>query len=84
MAMSVMPLCTVERNRPGSAARSSAHWAPLLPLRAMAFSRASRDETIASSLIARTPFNAIKARRRRTSSQGMGVKWSLMGVEAQV
>ena len=74
IAIKVIPLCTVERKRPGSAARSSAHCAPLLPLRAIAFRRASREDTIASSLIARTPLRPISARRRRTSSQGMGSK----------
>ena len=49
--MSVIPICTVDRNRPGSAASASAARAPRLPLLAIAFSRASRDETIASSLI---------------------------------
>src|SRR5438874_13456399 len=80
MAISVIPLWTVERNRPGSAASSRAHFAPLLPPLAMAFRRASREETIASSLIARTPFKRINAARRRMSSQGMGVKLSLIGV----
>ena len=79
MPISVIPIWTVDRKRPGSAARSSAHLAPLLPPLAMAFSRASRDETIASSLIANTPLRAISARIRTTSSQGMGRRWSLMG-----
>ena len=41
-----MPLCTVERKRPGSAARSSAVWAPCRPARAIALSRgpARRDD----------------------------------------
>ena len=77
--MRVMPLCTVDRKRPGSDASSRAHCAPPLPLFAMALSRASRAETIASSLIARTPFSRIKAKIRRTSIQGKGDKWSLMG-----
>src|SRR5438067_2360095 len=79
MQMSVIPLCTVDRNRPGSAARSSAHFAPRLPLLASAFNRASREDTTASSLIDSTPFKPIRARMRRTSSQGMGAKWSLIG-----
>jgi len=73
---------TVERKRPGSAERSSAHRAPLLPLFAIALSRASREETIAISLIARTPLRQIRAKMMRTSIQGMGDKWSLMGVRA--
>ena len=84
MVINVIPLCTVDRNRPGSAARSRAHWAPRLPLLAIAFRRASREETIASSLIASTPFRRISAQRSRTSSQGMGVRLSLMGVGPRV
>ena len=55
----------------------------MLPLLAIALSRASREETIANSLIASTPFRAISARSRRTSNQGIGVKWSLMDVQAE-
>src|SRR5947207_1553309 len=80
IAISVMPLCTVDRNLPGSDARSSAQRAPTLPVLAIAFSRASREETIASSPIANAPLTTISARRRATSSQGMGAKWSLMVV----
>ena len=82
--MSVMPICTVDRNRPGFAARSSAIWAERLPLLARPFIRASRDDTMASSLIASTPFRTISARMRRTSSQGMGASWSLMGVATRM
>ena len=77
--ISVIPLCTVDRNRPGSEARSSEHCAPRFPALAIAFRRASRAETIASSLIDNTPFTATSARMRRTSIQGIGSKWSLMG-----
>jgi len=73
IAINVMPVCTVEMNRPGSAASSMAHLAPPLPLLAMAFSRASRAETIANSLIESTPFSTTSARMRTTSNQGMGV-----------
>ena len=52
--------------------------APPLPDLAIAFSRASRDETIASSLIANTPLSAISARIRTMSNQGMGAKGPLM------
>ena len=52
MAIRVIPICTVDRKRPGSDAKvERASCAPPLPLLAIAFSRASRDETIASSLI---------------------------------
>ena len=47
---------------------------------AIAFSRASRDETIASSLIANTPLSAISARIRTRSNQGMGASGSLIEV----
>ena len=70
--ISVIPVWTVDRKRPGSAARSSAHLAPLLPDLTIAFKRASRDETIASSLIDKTPLRAISARIRTRSSQGNG------------
>ena len=49
-----------------------------LPALAIALRRASREETIASSLIARMPFTAISARMMKTSIQGNGSKWSLM------
>ena len=67
-----MPIWTEDRNLPGSAASSSAAAGPLRPERAIASSRALRDETIASSLIANTPFNATSARMMRTSIQGKG------------
>ena len=73
-----MPICTVDRKRLGSAASSSAALAPADPDLAIAFNRASRDETIASSLIANTPLSAISARIRTMSNQGMGAKGPLM------
>ena len=75
---SVMPICTVDRKRPGSPARSSAQRAPPLPLLANAFSRASRAETIASSLIDSTPFRLTRARMSSTSSHGKGSRGSLI------
>jgi len=52
---SVMPICTEERNLPGSAPSASALAAPLTPRSIIAFSRAGRDETMASSDIDRRP-----------------------------
>ena len=72
MPIRVMPIWTQDRNLPGSAASSSAARAPERPVRAIASSRALRDETTASSLIAKTPFNATSARMMTTSSQGKG------------
>jgi len=43
--------------------------------------RASRDETIASSLIDRTALRAIRARMRTRSRQGNGSRGSLIGVK---
>ena len=71
-AIRVMPLWTVERKRPGSAASSSAVWAPRRPARAIAFSRGRRDETIASSDMASTPFRITSSRMMITSHQGKG------------
>jgi hypothetical protein len=45
---------------------------PLLPVRAIASSRAVRAETIASSDIEKTPFTAISTRMIATSIQGKG------------
>ena len=74
----MIPICTVDRKRLGSAASCSAAFAPADPDLAIARSRASRDETIASSLIAKTPFNPISATIRTMSNQGMGAKGPLM------
>ena len=71
-AIRVMPLCTVDRKRPGSASRSSAVWAPCRPARAMARRRVRRDETIASSDMARAPLRITNSRMRMTSHQGKG------------
>jgi len=68
----VIPLCTVDRKRPGSEASFKATTAPALPLLAIAFNRASRAETTASSPIASTPFTATSARIRIRSSHGIG------------
>src|SRR4051794_11415205 len=71
-AIRVMPLWTVERKRPGSAARSSAVWAPCRPARAIALSRVRREETIASSDMASRPLRITSSRMMITSHQGKG------------
>ena len=55
----VMPIWTLDRNRPGSSASRMAVSAPLLPLSASSFSRAGRAETMASSDIARRPLISV-------------------------
>jgi hypothetical protein len=64
----VIPIWTLDRNRPGSAASRMAVMAPRLPLSAITFSRAVRDETMASSDIASTPFTRVREKTRRISS----------------
>ncbi len=71
-AMPVMPICTVERKRPGSADRSSAGCAPRRPALAIACRRGRRDETIASSDMANRPLMTINASTMTRSSQGKG------------
>src|ERR1700754_3900955 len=72
MPISVMPIWTVDRNLPGSAASLIAVAAPLLPARANAASAAGGAETIASSDIEKTPFTATSTRMIATSIQGKG------------
>jgi len=59
MPISVMPICTVDRKRPGSSARASAALAPGRRSAARARSRLLRAETTASSDREKTPFSAI-------------------------
>src|SRR5829696_5473823 len=75
-----MPICTVDRKRPGSAARSSAVWAPHRPDLAIVLRRGLRDETIAISAIANTPFRAISMRMTTTSNQGNGGRGEIGGM----
>ena len=72
MPTRVMPICTVERNLPGSAASCSAVFAPPLPRSASIRSRAVRAETIASSDIENTPLSTINASRRASCDHGKG------------
>jgi hypothetical protein len=64
---SVIPTCTVGRKVAGWSASSTATAAPLAPRRAMAFSRALRAETTASSDIAKKPLSRISARTMKIS-----------------
>ena len=72
MATSVMPICADDRNLFGSAASFSAAAAPLLPLAASPRSRGRRDDTMASSDMARKPLSPISARMITASNQGKG------------
>src|SRR4051812_12147148 len=78
--MRVIPIWTVERKRPGSAARSSAVWAPRRFALAIALRRGLREETIASSAIANTPFRAMSSRMTTTSNQGNGGRGEVGGM----
>jgi hypothetical protein len=69
MPTSVMPICTVERNLPGSAASSSAVRAPRLPASAATFRRAGRAETIASSDMENRPLSTTRPTMTKTSGQ---------------
>src|SRR3546814_2032583 len=72
--MRVMPICTVDRKRLGSAANASARLAPLRPAAASAFSRALRAETTASSDIANRPFKQTSEIMIARSNQGKGAR----------
>ena len=69
----VIPICTVERNLPGSPASSSAVAAATLPPSALACRRVCLAETIASSDIAKTPLSTINPAMMIRSVQGKGV-----------
>ena len=58
--MSVMPICTVERNLSGFPERSRAFCAALLPFLASVDKRDLRAEIIATSDMENIPFNNIK------------------------
>ena len=69
---SVMPIWTVDRKRPGSAASLRARAAPLTPLSRMVLSRAGRADTMASSDIASRPLVTISAATMMISTESMG------------
>ncbi len=58
--ISVMPICTVERNLPGSDASASARREPLTPFSHSPTSRAGREETMASSDMESRPLTTIR------------------------
>ena len=63
----VIPICTLDRNLPGSSASRIATLAPRLPLSAITRSRAVRDETMARSDMARTPLIRVSTKTSRIS-----------------
>src|SRR5262245_27159878 len=63
-----MPICTVDRKRPGSAASASARLAPRRPSAASVLRRERRAETMASSDSANTPFKTTRDSTMATSS----------------
>ena len=63
----VMPTWTVERKPLGLSARSMAIRAPSLPLPVISCRRNRFDDAMASSAMANTPFNRIRAKIHRTS-----------------
>ena len=73
MPIRVMPICTVDRNLPGSLASRNAVAAPLRPAFSSPCKRGLRADTMASSDIAKIPFNATRARMMKRSAQGKGV-----------
>jgi hypothetical protein len=83
MPIRVMPIWTVDRNRPGSWERSSAVCAPFRPVFAIARSRGRREETIASSAIAKMPFSATSSRMMTTSSQGKDSRGAAGGMASR-
>src|SRR5215218_2004372 len=70
MPTRVMPIWTVERKRPGSSASLSAVLAPARPVSAIAFRRALRADTMASSDRANSPFRRIRRMAMPSSSTG--------------
>ncbi len=72
MPTRVIPICTVERNLPGSAASASAVFAPLLPRSASSRRRAGRAETIAISDSEKTPLMQDQPRDDRQFIPGKG------------
>ena len=74
---SVMPICTVERNLPGSDASASARREPVMPFSTRAASRAGREETMASSDIASRPLMTIRIVTTPNSSASMPTTYQM-------
>src|SRR5829696_7784904 len=70
MPTRVMPIWTVERNRPGSSASLRAVLAPARPVSAIVFRRALRADTMASSDRANSPFSRIRRMAMPSSNTG--------------
>ena len=69
--MSVMPICTVDKNRLGALARSRAAWALRSPFLAAVSSLDLRDETKAISDIEKIPFNIVSNRIMSSSTKDL-------------
>jgi hypothetical protein len=72
--MLVMPTCTLERNRVGSAASCNARCAPVLPSSAICTSRTRRELTMAISDNAKRPFSRMRMKTSRRSVVMVGVR----------
>ena len=67
MPTMVMPTCTVGRKRFGSSASASAVSAPRTPRFCMAINRDRREDTMASSDMAKAPFSRTSSRMIKIS-----------------
>ena len=65
----VIPICIVDRNRPGLVAKVRAARAPRCPSSASGCSRARRTDTMASSDMTKKPFNTISRIMMASSSR---------------
>ena len=72
MPTSVMPICTLDRNRLGSSISLSAARAPLLPRFDRSFNRALREDTTASSDMDNTPLISVSRSTKRSSKYSIG------------
>src|SRR4051812_25503877 len=63
IAIRVMPICTVDRKRDGSAISTSTSWALRWPPSAMWRRRAGRADTVAISAMANSPFTTTSSSR---------------------
>src|SRR5215212_8715894 len=75
----VMPIWTLERKRDWLSSRRNAARAPALPFSAMAARRGRREETTASSAMAKKPFNTIRQAMTPSSRAGMAGQWQEEG-----
>src|SRR5215212_8773367 len=71
----VMPIWTLERKRDWLSSRRNAARAPALPFSAMAARRGRREETTASSAMAKKPFSTIRQATTPSSRASMRGPW---------